>query len=180
MIQRKEVWKVDFKRKSNQNLRNSNIDFVSGTNHLSFDHNPISMKYLSILFTLIILSVCIKESEPSEQMEIDKSQLKIRIAELEIDSAYLEDYLRILKQESAASVKLEPGVICIFPTFIEEQPNQIRLLEVYANQEAYESHIQSPHFQEYKTSTLHMVQSLKLIDVEAVDLENMPEVFKKL
>ena len=113
-------------------------------------------------------------------MEIDKSQLKIRIAELEIDSAYLEDYLRILKQESAASVKLEPGVICIFPTFIENQPNQIRLLEVYANQEAYESHIQSPHFQEYKTSTLHMVQSLKLIDVEAVDLENMPEVFKKL
>lgn len=60
-----------------------------------------------------------------------------------------------------------------------ENPTQIRLLEVYASKEAYESHLQTPHFQHYKTTTLPMVKSLKLIEMEAIDPETMPALFKK-
>ncbi|TKK67822.1 antibiotic biosynthesis monooxygenase [Ilyomonas limi] len=106
--------------------------------------------------------------------------MMIRISEIEIDSNYLEEYKAILKEESGASVKLEPGVIAIYPMYQKENPTQVRILEIYANREAYELHLKTPHFQTYKTTTLKMVKSLKLIDMEAIDVETMPDIFRKL
>ena len=97
-----------------------------------------------------------------------------------LDSVYLDEYIAILQEESAASVRLEPGVICIYPMFQKDNPTEIRLLEIYANKAAYESHLQTPHFQKYKTATMHMVKSLQLIDMEAIDEETMPQLFRKL
>jgi len=37
-------------------------------------------------------------------------------------------------------------------------------LEIYADEEAYRKHIQTPHFQKYKQGTLDMVKSLELVD----------------
>ncbi|MBT8275104.1 MAG: antibiotic biosynthesis monooxygenase [Bacteroidia bacterium] len=85
----------------------------------------------------------------------------------------------ILREESEASVRLEPGVICIYPMFQKENPTQIRLLEIYANKKAYESHLQTPHFKLYKESTLHMVKSLNLIGMESIDKNTMPLIFTK-
>jgi len=104
----------------------------------------------------------------------------VRLAEIKIDSSYVEKYLAILKEESEASVRLEPGVICIYPMFKKENPTEIRLLEIYANKEAYESHLQTAHFKHYKETTLKMVKSLKLIDMELIDTGSMPMIFKKL
>ena len=67
-----------------------------------------------------------------------------------------------------------------FPMYQKESPTQIRLLEIYANREAYESHLKTPHFQHYKTSTLKMVKSLKLIDMNAMNPQTMAEIFRKL
>jgi len=104
----------------------------------------------------------------------------VRISEIEILPEYLEAYNAILKEESSASVKLEPGVIAIFPMWIKNRPNQIRIVEIYKNQAAYKSHIASPLFQVYKTGTLKMVKDLKLIDMSLLDPETMQEVFRKL
>ena len=49
---------------------------------------------------------------------------------------------------------------------------------LYANQAAYKSHLQTPHFLHYKTTTLKMVKSLKLVDMDAIDPGNMNLVFK--
>ncbi|MBC6992800.1 antibiotic biosynthesis monooxygenase [Lewinella lacunae] len=106
--------------------------------------------------------------------------MMIRIAEIEVDSAYLDDYIAILKEEAAASVLSEPGVICIYPMFQRETPSAVRLLEIYASQAAYESHLQSPHFLHYKSATRHMVKSLNLIDMEAIDPLSMSQVFAKV
>jgi quinol monooxygenase YgiN len=106
--------------------------------------------------------------------------MMIRISEIEIDSSYLDQYNKILKEESRASVKLEPGVISIYPMYQKDNPTQVRILEIYASREAYESHLKTQHFQEYKTSTLKMVKSLKLIDMEAIDPETMSQIFRKL
>ena len=104
----------------------------------------------------------------------------IRVAEIEVDSAYLEEYQAILKEEAAASVKLEVGVIVIFPMYQKENPTQIRILEIYASKAAYKEHLTTPHFQKYKTTTLNMVKSLKLVEMEAIDEATMPLIFKKL
>ena len=129
------------------------------------------MKY-SLIVILILLSYC--------SVYAQKNNMMIRISEIEIDSNYLEEYKTILKEESRASVRLEPGVISIYPMYQKENPTQVRILEIYANREAYELHLKTPHFQTYKTTTLKMVKSLKLMDMEAIDAETMPNIFRKL
>ena len=104
----------------------------------------------------------------------------IRIAEIEIFPEYFDVYMSILKAESAASVEKEPGVISIFPMAQKENPAHIRILEFYKDYDAYKSHLTTPHFQHYKTNTLHMVKDLKLVDMYVIDAHTMPLIFKKL
>jgi quinol monooxygenase YgiN len=107
-------------------------------------------------------------------------EMLVRISEIEVHSNYLEKYNAILKEEAEASVRLEAGVISIFPMYRKDKPTEIRILEIYAGREAYESHIKSPHFQKYKTATLKMVKSLKLVDMEALDARTMTYIFQKM
>ena len=104
----------------------------------------------------------------------------VRLSEIEIEPVALEDYKAILAEESAASVKLEPGVIAILPMYQKESPTSVRILEIYADQAAYEQHLKTPHFQKYKTGTLKMVKSLKLVDMESIDAATMPLLFRKI
>src|SRR5687767_1230255 len=46
----------------------------------------------------------------------------VRISEIGIDPNQLEEYKAILKEEAEASVRLEPGVISIFPMFRKDNP----------------------------------------------------------
>ena len=77
-------------------------------------------------------------------------------------------------------MELEPGVISIYPMYQTENPTEIRILEIYADQTAYKSHLETPHFKYYKTTTLKMVKSFKLVDMNAIDKETMPKIFKKI
>ena len=112
--------------------------------------------------------------------QLPEPGMMVRISEIEIFSEYLTEYHAILKEEAAASVNVEPGVICIFPMDTKEEPNQIRIIEIYANKVAYQSHLKTPHFQHYKTTTLPMVKTLKLVDMNSLDLATMTRVFEKL
>ena len=103
-----------------------------------------------------------------------------RISEIEIHAEYLDEYNAILKEEAEASVRLEPGVITIFPMSQKGKPTEIRILEIYASREAYESHLKTPHFQKYKTTTMKMVRTLKLVDMDTLDPETMAASFRKM
>jgi 4-carboxymuconolactone decarboxylase len=111
---------------------------------------------------------------------IVEQDMMVRISEIEIVPEHLTAYNAILKEEAAMSVKLEPGVIAIFPMYQQDKPTQIRIVEIYANKAVYQSHLQTPHFLHYKTTTLKMVKSLKLVDMDSLDKETMLEIFKKL
>ncbi len=140
------------------------------------------MKHLKVGLLLIlsgILSGSCSDRIEEKNAAFQPDESMIRIAEIEIDSNYVDEYIAILKEESEASVRLEPGVICIFPMFQKEKPTEIRLLEIYANNKAYESHLKTPHFKYYKESTLHMIKSLDLIEMESIDPDSMLEIFKK-
>lgn len=138
------------------------------------------MKNLLIpLLSLLILCISATEERPSLQTS-GSQELFVRIAEIEIIPEYLDEYLSILSEESRASVELEPGVISIFPMSESENPTLIRILEIYQNREAYEAHLETPHFKHYKSSTKKMVKSLKLIDMKVLDKETMPLIFSKM
>lgn len=126
--------------------------------------------YLVALLTLLACSSAFAQ----------KKDMMVRLAEIEIYPQYLDEYKAILKEESRASIEAEAGVISIFPMYQQENPTQLRLLEIYADRQAYEQHLKKPHFQKYKTSTLKMVKSLKLVEMTALDAEAMPLLFRKL
>lgn len=109
-----------------------------------------------------------------------QADMMVRIAEIEIVPEHLKEYNTILQTEAAASMKKELGVIAIFPMYEREKPNQVRIVEIYASKAAYQSHLTTPHFQHYKTSTLKMVKSLKLVEMESLDKESMSQIFEKL
>ena len=125
---------------------------------------------------LILIMLLVSHNAASAQQK----GMMVRISEIEIDADYLEEYKAILREEAEASVRTEPGVISIFPMYQKENPTQVRILEIYASRQAYESHLKTPHFQKYKTTTLKMVKSLKLVDMDGIDAETMPKIFRKM
>jgi quinol monooxygenase YgiN len=75
----------------------------------------------------------------------------VRLAKLVIDSAQLKNFNRYLKEEIEASVKLEARVLTLYAVAEKEKPTRITILEIYANTDAYNKHIQSSHSLKYKT-----------------------------
>ncbi|MBO7068401.1 MAG: antibiotic biosynthesis monooxygenase [Bacteroidaceae bacterium] len=104
----------------------------------------------------------------------------VRIAEIEVHPEHLEAYLTAAIEIQQKSLAEEPGVLCLFPNQMKEDSTQIRILEIYASQQAYQHHIQTAHFQKYKQGTLHMVKSLKLQDLAPLATETMSRIFKRV
>ena len=92
----------------------------------------------------------------------------VRIAELEIDPAQLESYETAVKEEMEAAVRLEPGVLAIYAVAEKDHPTRLRFFEIYASEEAYRSHLNSPHFKKYVAVTKAMIRSRKLIETVPV------------
>jgi quinol monooxygenase YgiN len=109
-----------------------------------------------------------------------EQQMMVRISEIQVHREHLEQYKAVLKEEAEASIRLEPGVIAIVPMFQRESDTEFRILEIYANRQAYESHLKTPHFQKYKFTTTRMVKSLKLVDMQSIDAKSMISMFKKM
>lgn len=103
-----------------------------------------------------------------------------RIAEIEVYPQFLEEYLTYANEVDRLSVEREPGVICLFPMRSAEDSTHIRILEIYASEEAYQNHLKTEHFLKYKQGTLHMVKSLKLPTMQPLDPETMGTIFKKM
>jgi quinol monooxygenase YgiN len=88
----------------------------------------------------------------------------VRLANLVIDAAHLASYNEFLKEEIETSLRVEPGVLTLYAVAEKDNPTHITILEIYASKEAYQSHIQTPHFLKYKNGTQHMVKSLTLTE----------------
>lgn len=129
--------------------------------------------YLLPIIVIIVMAVFTQctnnESKNKEKMgentEITSSESnKIRLSLITVDTERLDEYNKFLKEEIEASMQLEPGVLTLYALSEKEHPNKITILEIYADEEAYQKHIKTPHFLKYKKGTLDMVQSLELID----------------
>jgi quinol monooxygenase YgiN len=127
------------------------------------------MKSRTVVFTVAV-ALCagtLLLGTPSIAAQDQHARL-VRIAELEIDPAQLDAYKTALREEIEASIRVEPGVLTLYAVSVKDQPNQMRLFEVYSGAAAYQAHLQSEHFKRYKSQTAHMVKSLKLIETEPV------------
>ena len=108
------------------------------------------------LFLLVILFQVKMYAQENEQ--------KVRLAKLVINPDKLEAYKVALTEEIETSVRVESGVLTLYAVFEREHPNHITILEIYADEAAYQSHLQTAHFLKYKKETMDMVQSLELVE----------------
>jgi len=135
-------------------------------------------KKLSLMLSALVLSVTAVAQEKATSVNSYKTMI-VRLAEIEVYPEHLQEYLNFANEVDRLSVEREPGVVCLFPMQSAEDSTQIRILEIYASEEAYQSHIKTEHFQKYKQGTLHMVKSLKLPTMRPLDPETMRLIFNK-
>lgn len=88
----------------------------------------------------------------------------VRLSKVEVYPQYLDEYMKYATEVGEISLRTEPGVLTMYAVSEKENPCKVTILETYASHEAYEKHIASEHFQQYKQGTLHMVKSLVLSD----------------
>ena len=90
----------------------------------------------------------------------------VRLAEIEVFPEKMEAYLAYAKEVGTVSMSCEPDVIGLFSMQDKSNPSKVYILEVYADQAAYQAHLQTAHFKKYKEGTASMVKSLKLIETD--------------
>ena len=151
------------------------IDSILSVGKYAISHSPEYREAYRPHYRIVEKGIFENEIKPV----IESKTMVVRIAEIEVHSQYLKEYLEAARNVGEESVKKEPGVICIFPNQMTEDENKIRIVEIYRNKEAYEHHLKTEHFQTYKQGTLHMVKSLNLVDLSPLDKEAMPLIFTK-
>ena len=133
-------------------------------------NRQMDMRKIIILFALVFsITVAAQENE----------MMIVRLAEIEVYPQHLKEYLEFANEVDRLSVEQEPGVICLYPMQSAEDSTKIRILEIYASEEAYQQHLKTEHFQKYKQGTLHMVKDLKLPTMKPLDPETMKLIFRK-
>ena len=136
----------------------------------------MKQKLFLMLFALVLSITTVAQEIATP---VNYKTMIVRLAEIEVYPEHLTEYLKFANEVDRQSVECEPGVVCLFPMQSAEDSTQIRILEIYASEEAYQSHIKTAHFLKYKQGTLHMVKSLKLPTMQPLAPEAMKLIFKK-
>lgn len=106
-------------------------------------------------------------------MAQEKKQM-VRIAKIKVDPSKLTDYNAALKEQMAAAIDSEPGVLTYYAVADKSDASNITILEIYADTSAYHAHIQTPHFSKYKETVKDMVKHLELVDVTLIAFARKP------
>lgn len=92
----------------------------------------------------------------------------IRLAKIQVDPTQLDHYNAALKEQMTMAISTEPGVLTYYAVADKSNPANITILEIYADTDAYQRHILTPHFKKYKATVAHMVKHLELVDVNLI------------
>jgi quinol monooxygenase YgiN len=114
----------------------------------------------------------------NRKKEIAKARaedLFIRLIKMEIDSSHIQNFYKLATDVMLPGIRGESGILVMYAVSEKAKPTHITVLEVYANGDAYQQHLKTPHFIQYKEQTKQMVTSLKLIDVTPILLGAKPQ-----
>lgn len=129
---------------------------------------------LTSLFTTALIMVLLTFDKTNATAQQDNR--KVRIANIQVDPAYVDEYKAALAEHAKIAVRVEPGVLALQAVYDKANPTRVTVFEVYASEEAYQLHLRTPHFLKYKNGTLKMVKSLELVEVAPIAIEIKPEL----
>lgn len=110
--------------------------------------------------------------------ELDKARPKdlyVRLIKIELHSNAVENFNKLGRTVMLPGIKEEPGILVMYAAAEKENPTRVSILEVYESLAAYNTHITTPHYLEYKESAKTLVKSLRFIDVDPILLGSKPQ-----
>lgn len=92
------------------------------------------------------------------------------MAEITLKPECREAFLAAVREEMRESLRVEPGVVALYMVADENNENKLTFFEIYADDEAYQKHRDTPHFKKYIETTKDMAVSKKVIRVTPLEL----------
>lgn len=109
-------------------------------------------------------------------MNHPSSQAYVRWSELEIDPAQLDSFKILAEENVRETRRTESGVLAFFWAGEKDHPNRIRVFEVYSDANAYQTHLQSSHFQKFRAGTGQVVTNRQLFEAVPVTFGAKPQL----
>lgn len=85
--------------------------------------------------------------KPENLRVFGDNDLAVRLARVTVTDS--QAFSEIVLPEMATSMEKEAGVLVMYAGTVVDQPNTWYFIELYQDQAAYDSHIQTPHFKTY-------------------------------
>lgn len=101
--------------------------------------------------------------------------LYVRLIKIELGGNAVEDFRKLGNTVMLPGIKKEPGVLVMYAAAEKDNPTRVSILEVYESLAAYNNHIETPHYLQYKEEAKSLVRSLKFIDVDPILLGSKPK-----
>ncbi|MBQ6006701.1 MAG: antibiotic biosynthesis monooxygenase [Selenomonadaceae bacterium] len=125
-------------------------------------------KFLAILGVMIMLTATANaKSIRTPEGNMPRVQWAVVESTVGTMSQMIEMGARILAPTTAK----ESGTYALYGVIERDNPNLMRLLEIYESDEAYRIHSTSPAFQQYRAERLPILAGLKLLPVNGIVLE---------
>lgn len=96
----------------------------------------------------------------------------IRVARLSIKPDRLTAFTEAVEKGMEASLRVEAGVAAIYAAADKHNPADMIFFEMYADEDAYRRHRNTPHFQEYFHTTKDMIADRVLEEAVPVELRD--------
>jgi quinol monooxygenase YgiN len=120
--------------------------------------------------SIFAISAALVMGQPAVAAGQETAAPYIRLAELQIDPAGIEQFNAAVTEGVEAAVRLEPGVLALYAVAEKDHPDRIHVFEMYVDARAYETHLQTPHFKKFRDATARLVKSRTLLDAIPVVL----------
>ena len=129
---------------------------------------------LSISHLLLIGGSVLTAAVSGTAAAAEARPLYVQEAEIKIDPAKLESYKAAVAEHIETATRVEPGIIALYAVSENDNPTRVRVFEIYRDQDAYRSHLETAHFKTYKATVEKMVRSLKLIRTTPIAFGALP------
>jgi quinol monooxygenase YgiN len=127
------------------------------------------IKHLEVIETQPILHI--RKPELSKARSED---LLIRVIQIEINPNTTESFQKLANNVMLPALMKEPDVLVMYAIAEKKRPTHIHILEVSVNTEAYEKHLKTSHFLQYKNELKSMIKTMTRVDVTPILLGAKP------
>lgn len=136
--------------------------------------NNVQLRQTKLLLVAISLFV-VTLSFSKNAMAQEKIKV-VRLAKIKVDPLQLDKYNIALQEQMTTAVRVETGVLTYFAVADKTDPSHITILQIYADTDAYKSHVETTHFKKYKQAVKNLVKSLELVDVNLIAFAEKAEL----